>query len=223
MNRLLELASDRNVELNSKYRSTTNTPILMLCRYNHSDSLFPILRQLLNFEDVDQNAVNRYGHNALTYVLRYFSSKRTIDCVRLLLKRGVRVNVQVKEKNYKWTAIEFLCQFYKGSNLVDIARLLIHRNADLNSASKAVELLKNRSLRRDANILTKIIQSFREGQGHVLNKVSGHFFYRLDCRVYLSSVTWSVFSFNDLELQQLSLAFRYSCLLDPFACARSTT
>lgn len=172
MSRLLELASDRNVELNSKYLSTTNTPILILCRYNHSDSLFPVLQQLLNFKDVDPNASNKFGHNALTYVLRFFSSERTIDCVRLLLKHGVKVDVQVTEKGRPWTAIEFLCKFYNGSNLIDIARVLLQKNPDLDSASKAVELLKKRNLRRDANILTKIIRAFRDGQGHVLNKVS---------------------------------------------------
>ena len=181
MSRLLDLASDRNVELNSKYRSTTNTPILILCRYNHSDSLFPVLKQLLNFEDVDPNACNKFGHNALTYVLRYFSSKNTVDCVRLLLKRGVNVNVQVKEKHYQWTAIEYLCQFYNGSNLIDIARLLLHYGANLDSAAKAVKLLKNRNLRRDADILTKIIRSFREGQGRVLNKVGENYVTLTSC------------------------------------------
>ena len=133
---------------------------------NNSESLLPVLKQLLNFQEVlaQLNLTKKYGLNAISFLCLYSSNKATIDCVRLLVNLGINVNAKVKSTNGT-SAIEFLCDKYKGGNLVDIARLLLYHNCDLDDASRAVDFLKNRNLRRDADVLLKIIESLRQNSG----------------------------------------------------------
>ena len=113
--RLLQLAVDPEVDVTKKFEATTNTPLLMLCCYNNSESLLPVLKQLLNFQEVSAqlNLTNKYGFNAISFLCLYSSNKATIDCVRLLVNLGINVNAKVKSTNGT-SAIEFLCDKYKG-------------------------------------------------------------------------------------------------------------
>ena len=164
--RLLQLAVDPEVDLTKKCKGSANTALLTLVRYNNSESLLPVLKKLVEFEEVrgQINVTNKLGYNALLSTCRYFVQTSTINCVRLLVNLGINVNAKVKSTNGT-SAIEFLCDKYKGGNLVDIARLLLYHNCDLDDASRAVDFLKNRNLRRDADVLLKIIESLRQNSG----------------------------------------------------------
>ena len=166
IDRLLQLAVDPEVDVTKKFEATTNTPLLMLCCYNNSESLLPVLKQLLNFQEVSAqlNLTNKYGLNAISFLCLYSSNKATIDCVRLLVNLGIDVNAKVKSSK-DTSAIELLCDRYEGGNLVDIARLMLYNKCDLDDASRAVDFLKNRNLRRDADVLLKIIESLRQSSG----------------------------------------------------------
>ena len=165
VNRFLQLAVDPEVDLTKKCKGSANTALLTLVRYNNSESLLPVLKKLVEFEEVrgQINVTNKLGYNALLSTCRYFVQTSTINCVRLLVNLGINVNAKVKSTNGT-SAIEFLCDKYNGGNLVDIARLLLYNKCDLDDASKAVDLLRNRNLRRDADVLLKIIESLRQNK-----------------------------------------------------------
>lgn len=62
-------------------------------------------------------------------------------------------------------------QFPEADSLIDIARWLINENSDFEDAKKSVEALRERGLKQDADILSKIIESYRLGIGRVNNQV----------------------------------------------------
>ena len=168
--RFVELVAD--IELNVNCKKYSSTPILLLCRNNQNESLYPCLKSILAREDVDLQITN-HGNNALMLLSRYYPlSNPLIDCIRLLVNRGMDINMKNCKENSK-TALFFLSQnTLISKNLIDVARLLINENSDFKIARKTAEALGNkRSLRRDGDILLKIIDSYRPGQGRVNNKV----------------------------------------------------
>jgi hypothetical protein len=167
--RFVELVADTKLNVNCKRNSST--PILLLCRNNQNESLYPCLKSISAREDVDLQITN-HGNNALMLLSRYYPlSNPLIDCIRLLVNRGMDINMKNCKENSK-TALFFLSQnTLISKNLIDVARLLINENSDFKIARKTAEALGKRGLRRDGDILSKIIDSYRPGQGRVNNKV----------------------------------------------------
>jgi len=169
--RFQKLVADKRVDVNlysSKYHSTA---ILLLCRYNNSHSLYPCLKSLLTREDIKLDMFH-YGKNPLMLLCRYYKlENELLDCIRLLIKRGVDCNRKSGLKG-DVTALFLLSKYARRSRyLIDAVRLLINDKSDLQEAEKSVEVLRKRGFAQEADILSQIIQSYRLRRGSVPNKV----------------------------------------------------
>lgn len=170
--RFVDLVADKDINVNCRRHSST--PILLLCRNNKSESLYPCLKSILARDDVDLKLLYHDSDNALMLLTRYCPLLNPlIDCIRLLVNRGLDINQ--KNKNNK-TALFLLSQNTQISkNLIDVARLLINENSNFKVVRETVEELRKRSLKSDAKILSDVIDSYRPGQGRVNNEVSVFF------------------------------------------------
>jgi len=137
-------------------------PLLVLCKNNQSDSLYPSLKALLKRKDIDLVHTNDCGHrvSALTLLCRFYPLRDLIDCVRLLIRRGL--SVDLKEKDGR-NSLYLLCQFYPNDDLIDIGRLLIHNAVEFQSALKFEYVLRFRKLFKESEILKSLLQPLREG------------------------------------------------------------
>ena len=116
---------------------------------------------MLDRPDIDLEA-NCIGENALTLVSRHYCSYRLADCVKLLIKYGVKVETYGKHMDSN--ALVILSQFQCGAQLLEVARILvIHMSLDgLNSVSqKVVDVLIDRGLHHESLALYTLIQSER--------------------------------------------------------------
>ena len=168
-----QLVADKQVNINFT-SNNHNTPILMLCRFNNSRSLYPCLKSLLAREDIDINFItSTHGRNCLMILCRYCTLEDVlIDCIRLLIKRGVDCNRKSGSECDSLTALRLLSLYAHPSKyLIDVVRLLINDKSDLQDATKSSIILRNRGLIREANILLGIIQSYYLGRGHIPNEV----------------------------------------------------
>ena len=131
--RFVEILADTEVNVNCKRYSST--PILILCRSNPSESLYPCLKSILAREDVDLKMTTSQGNNALMLLSRYYPmSNPLIDCIRLLVNHGFDINEKNKDKK---PALFLLSQNPSTSkNLIDVARLLINEKSDFKIVSK---------------------------------------------------------------------------------------
>jgi len=136
----------------------TNTPIVLLCRRNASDSLLPALRILTDRKDIDLNSKNIEQYSALMHLCRYCSHKNLLDCVKLLIDRGIRV--EDREKGGR-NSLFFLCQYHTGEDLVSVAQILINKSRDLDDAAKCSKILWKRKLHKEFESLDSIIRSIR--------------------------------------------------------------
>ena len=170
--RFVEILADTEVNVNCKRYSST--PILILCRSNQSESLYPCLKSILAREDVDLKMTSQ-GNNALMLLSRYYPlSNPLIDCIRLLVNHGFDINEKNKDKK---PPLFLLSQNPSTSkNLIDVSRLLINEKSDFKIAHKAAVALQKRGLLRDGKILSKIIDSYVPGLGRVNNNVRIPFF-----------------------------------------------
>ena len=159
--RFLELVSDETVSINYVQAYTLNTPLLLLCRYNHSDSLYPCLKAILQRPDLEVNAANKYREGALILLSRYCNHQMLIECVRILIEGGICV--QATERNGK-PALLLLCEFYLGDNLADIVRLLLDNSANDRCNEMAVRILGKRGYPKDSDV----IRLLQEGRAPVL-------------------------------------------------------
>ena len=114
---------------------------------------------------MDVTAVTSSSHNALTILCQYYPNDNLLDCVRLLLRRGIDVRHCVKDtkKANGRNALYLLCENYIGKYLIDIVRILWAKDlsdesfdAVLNSAP----LLRKRGSSPEAEILDNMIASY---------------------------------------------------------------
>ena len=87
----------------------------------HSHKKFPLKQKT---KTVDLNYKDSSGFNALLLLCRYNTDPKLINCISLLLDRGINVNTV---NNEGWNCLHFLCRYYPHPNLIDIVRLLIDR------------------------------------------------------------------------------------------------
>jgi hypothetical protein len=170
--RFQQLVADKRVNINFYSSKWNCTPILLLCRFNNSRSLYPCLKSLLARPDIKLGILHN-GKNSLMLLCRYYKiEKELLNCIRLLIKRGVDCN---KKSNWSCngsTALFILSKYARPSKyLIDVIRLLIKEESDFEDATKSVEVLQNRGLKCEANILSKVIQSYRLRRSHIPNEV----------------------------------------------------
>ena len=72
----------------------SKTPILNLCRFNESTSLYPALKALLERKDIDLALRDNMGRNSLFLLTRYYPLDDLIDCIQLLIESGVEANTK---------------------------------------------------------------------------------------------------------------------------------
>ena len=126
------------------------------------------LKLILERDDLDKKATN---NSTLTILCQHYPlPNQLFDCIGLLQKNG-GIDVNSKNEDGK-TGLFLLSQnLSKDKTLIDIARLLLNEKSDFQMALESVDNLKKRCLHRDANILSKIVESYRLGKGKVSNQV----------------------------------------------------
>ena len=139
---LQTLANDESVDINCTSPKTSNSPLLLLCRFNQSQSLYQAIKILLKRKDIDRQHKNKFGHNALSLVARYYSNEDIIDIIRLLVIKYPVSVTDVKDKS-KRNVLILLCQFYSGENLPELVELLLDNGADATSTSPHGNGLRN--------------------------------------------------------------------------------
>ena len=152
MARLLQLLTNKDININCCSKFTCNTPLMLICS-SKSDYLIGLVTTLLQREDVDLSLTNRHGHSALTLLCRQSQNASLVECVRLLVNRGM--DVAVKDC-YNRCALHLLCQYYKGEDLISIALLLTREDMDVKNC---VQILRGRKLCNYANLLDDLIHS----------------------------------------------------------------
>ena len=132
--------ADKSLNINCR-KSSSYTPILLLCWRNKSPSLLPCLKLILERDDVDKKATH-YGSSTLTLLCRHYPlANQLFDCIRLLQKNG-GIDVNFKNKEGK-TGLFLLSQnLSKDKTLIDIARLLLNEKSDFQMALETVDNLK---------------------------------------------------------------------------------
>ena len=79
LTRLQSLALNKKVDINH-LAGYWQTALLLICRYNQSETLYVCLQILLQNNKLDVNAVDSFGQTALALLCRYYSKKNLIDC-----------------------------------------------------------------------------------------------------------------------------------------------
>jgi len=183
--RFLLLVSTNELDINFKSTKSYSL-ILRLCRYNHSKSLYPCLKSILTRDDVHLKVNYRSNNILMLLCHQYPLANELMDSIRLLVKRGFDIN---EKNNENKTALSLLSENVKLENFVDIAPLLINDQSDLQLAEETVAVLRKRNLNRDADILSRIVESYRLGQGRINNEVSNSFIIVLNdfeyCLIFL--------------------------------------
>ena len=91
---------------------------------NHKKRSHQKIKLKRNTKPVDINFKDSSGLNALLLICRYNTDPKLINCISLLLDRGIDVNAV---NNEGWNCLHFLCRYYPHSNLIDIVQLLVDR------------------------------------------------------------------------------------------------
>ena len=164
---LQRLASDKVIDINCTDLNGF-TPLLVLCRNNRSNSLYPSLKALLRREDIDIKCSSVHSPvSPLILLCRYYPLGDLIDSVRLLIQRGVAVDLKDKDGR---DSLYLLCQYYPGECLIDIARLLVYHMVQLDTVLNYEYVLRFRKLFQESEILKKLLQSLRDGHRGTLFK-----------------------------------------------------
>ena len=137
----------------------SKTPILNLCRFNESTSLYPALKALLERKDIDLALRDNMGRNSLFLLTRYYPLDDLIDCIQLLIESGVEANT--KDNNSK-LACEILARHYNGPNFMDIFRLLVNNDTNMKALQLCIGILQAKTNRfQEAEELNNYLTSLR--------------------------------------------------------------
>ena len=91
MKRLRQLALEKEVDLNC-INSISQSPLLLLCKFNISDNLNVCLEILLERNSIDVNNQDRDCWNALLAACYFYENQHLVKIVLLLLQRGININ-----------------------------------------------------------------------------------------------------------------------------------
>ena len=163
MLRFRQLVADRSVCVDCKTRYQ-ETPLLLLCTRNQSDSLLPALEALLKRKDVNLQATYS-SYNALNLLTRFYNHHPNfIRCFSLLIRRGISACQTDKDGQ---NPILLLSHLYSGEDLIDICRLLVRKISDSSTILRAAFILADRGFHQESKIIEKMTQSQQP------NKVNG--------------------------------------------------
>lgn len=167
LNRLIQLIKNTSVNINYKETKLSNSPIVLLCQYNRSESLYPALQALVKREDLSINSTSSRGYNALVFLCRFYPREDLIDCAQLLINRGINVEKKIFDGT---NSLQFLCQNYRQRNLIDTALLLINpKTTPFDDITKCIKGLWQDNLRSESKALASIFKRIREGHNPVNN------------------------------------------------------
>ena len=158
LKRLERLLNDPAVNVNFRVKQETNTPLLLICHRNKSDSLLPALKLLVKHPKIDLDVRDPEGYTPLMVLCRHSTYKNPVECVKLLIE--CRNNVEEVEKSGR-TALMLLCQFRTDTNLGPVASLLVSHSKDLDKAMKCCEILKQRKRQEESKQLEHFIRTTR--------------------------------------------------------------
>ena len=104
-------------------------PLMLLCRYNQSDSLYNCIEILLQQRhDIDLKQTDKDGMNALMHLCRDSISDRIVQVAILLIDNDIDVNQVDKEgKN----ALMWLCAHSENDKSVEVTQFLITNEIDV--------------------------------------------------------------------------------------------
>lgn len=160
---LHQLILDPAVDIN--FKKNSNSPLLLLCQWNRSDSLYPLLKIFLKRNDLDLKATSPKGYNALMFLCRFYPHECLFDCVQLLIERGI--SLESKENVHGRNALQLLCQYYTGKNLLDIAFRLLYLSANYSDFSNCHRLLWDNKLFTESKIFHTVAKQLRSGRNPV--------------------------------------------------------
>ena len=136
VDRLKTLASDEQVNLNccDKYG---RSPLLLLCFYNQSDSLYKYVQYLLQSKRVDVNLTSSIGWNPLPTVCNIYGGRKLLEIVKLF----IRYNIDLKSTSNRtgWNVLFALIlnpQLGPDPRLFEIIKVLVDAGLDVNYKDK---------------------------------------------------------------------------------------
>ena len=90
-----ELVTNKNVDIN--YKRKLSPPLLLLCQWNRSESLYPALQMLLERDDllIDATSTN-CGYDALMFLCKLYPYENLLECATLLIDRGISTRATEK-------------------------------------------------------------------------------------------------------------------------------
>ena len=135
--RLDELAKDKEIDLNNQSDELNRTPLLLICTSNQSDSLCQCVESLLENHTIDVNIRDNNNSNALTVLCKHYRRTKLFYLAQVLIRR--KINVAIQETDGGWSPLLYLCaftvtkpeefEFQNSSTLKDLMRVLIDSDA----------------------------------------------------------------------------------------------
>ena len=114
------------------------TPLLLLCRNNHSDGLFDCVRLLLERFDIQINQKDKlFRQNALMLLCGWSKSGKILKVAQLLIEKGIDIHQTDKRG---WNALMFLCGWSESDKIVEMVKLLTEKGiTNVSPTSKCEE------------------------------------------------------------------------------------
>ena len=111
--------------------SMGDTPLLLVCRYSKRNNLYICIEIILENPNVDINAKDRKGYNALMIASFHFCGSKMLQVVRLLLKHGIDVKSTSPDGS---TALISLISNYHGHfiQFYQIVQALVNNGIEIN-------------------------------------------------------------------------------------------
>jgi len=69
---------------------------MQLCQRDQTENLCRYVETLLKRDNIDVNAKDKNGNNALILLCEHYNGDNLIDIIRLLLENGIKVNEKLR-------------------------------------------------------------------------------------------------------------------------------
>ena len=130
--RFRQLVKDEEVDVNC-IDDIGFTPLIWLCCYNQSDSLFACVHLILQRPDIQINQTNYDERNALMMLCWWSKSEKFLEVAQLLIVNGININ---QTDNRGDNALLRMCWSSKSDKIVEVAQLLIANGIDINQTDE---------------------------------------------------------------------------------------
>ena len=128
MDRLLELVSDDNVDINWTSNGSSLPPLMCLCEKNKTEDFDRCFEAVMRRDDINVHVTNSNYMNAL-HLLCQLNERLSLSAVEKLIQRGIDVKAQTGDG---WNALHFLCGSSICRDMAQVARLLIRSGLNPN-------------------------------------------------------------------------------------------